>query len=173
MIVGLVIFTFPRRPSVSQAFKAATPSARPEIAIVIGSAKCLGALAPSVANAVDHYAQYYAHPTLPPATTGYDAPIADPPQALENTTPSQPRATQANHSSSPESWFGSRRPEVRILSPRPIYSLVVLMRYVLPIERNFHGGAMESEADYPAPRTPPDPNRCIRQFLKTGHPPVY
>ena len=55
------------------------------------------------------YAQYYAHPLHPPATTGYDARIGGLLQALENTTPSQPRATQSNHSSSPESWFGTRR----------------------------------------------------------------
>jgi hypothetical protein len=65
------------------------------------------------------YAQYYAHSLHAPTTTGYDAPTGHPPQELENKTPSQPQATQRNHSSSPASWFGTRRPEVRILSPRP------------------------------------------------------
>ena len=69
------------------------------------------------------YAQYYAHPAHPLATTGYAAPTANPPEAIENTTPSQRGATRPNYSSSPEFWFGTRRPEVRILSPRPFIPL--------------------------------------------------
>lgn len=117
--VGCVIFTVPRRNSVSQAFSADTPRARPEIAIVIGSTKSFGDLAPTVASAADRYVQYYAHLAHPPVATAGDAPTADPSQKLENTTPSQPRPTQRSHSSSPESWFGTRRSELRILSPRP------------------------------------------------------
>lgn len=92
--------------------------ARPEIAIVMGSAKSWCSR-PKYSEWVDHYAQYYAHPLHPPTTTGYDAPRANPPQQLENKIQSQLRAIQRNHSSFPKSWFGTRRQVVRIHSLRP------------------------------------------------------
>lgn len=79
----------------------------------------------------------------PPTTTGCDAPTSSSPQELENKAPSKPRAIQRNHSSSPESWFGTRRSELRILSPRPfIYSSANLGSMpktgVAPIPSNSH-----------------------------------